>query len=191
MLIEQDNSLVLEKGLFNTLNIDLENKNIVNLMTTISENELNSGSFEVSGYIDSGVPQNDAGFIVASRHSLLEFFELDDVASCIRVYLKKGEDILRMQKNIDDYFNVNCLPSESRNWKTLNPTWSQISSLFNTQFSVISFILCILIFVSLTQSISSSFMERLNEFGTMEAIGLKKSSLIFSFILFTSNMGKR
>ena len=37
-------------------------------MTTISENELNSGSFEVSGYIDSGVPQNDAGFIVASRH---------------------------------------------------------------------------------------------------------------------------
>ena len=82
---------------------------------------------------------NDTGFIVASSHSLLEFFELDDVASCIRVYLEKGEDILRMQKNIDDYFNMNCLPFETRNWKTLNPTWSQISSLFNTQFSVSCF----------------------------------------------------
>lgn len=182
-VFEDDNSLVLGMGLFNALNVDLENNNIINLMTTISSNELNSGSFEVAGYLDSGIPQNDAGFVIASRRSLLNFFELDDMASCLRIYLESEKDVKAIQGMLSSYFEKNNLPFETRDWKTLNPTWVQISSLFNTQFSVISIILCILIFVSLTQSISASFMERLSEFGTMEAIGLKKISLVFSLTL--------
>ncbi|MGP1438485.1 MAG: ABC transporter permease [Treponema sp.] len=182
-VFEEDNSLVLGVGLFNALDINFKNNNIVNLMTTISSNEINSGSFEVSGYIDSGVSQNDAGFVIASRHALLDFFELDNVASCIRIYLEDEKDVKQIQKLFNSYFEKNNLVFETRDWKTLNPTWAQISSLFNTQFSVISFILCILIFVSLTQSIGASFMERLSEFGTMEAIGLNKISLIFSLIM--------
>jgi len=182
-IFEEDASLVLGKGLFDALGLDLEKNNVINLMTTISDNELNSGSFEVSGYIDTGVPQNDAGLVIASRRALLEFFEEDDVASKLRLYLESDEDVEEVQDRLIDYFNVDCLPFEVIDWKTLNPTYAQISNLFNIQFSVISFILCILIFVSLMQSIGSSFMERLNEFGTMEAIGLKKSSLIFSLVL--------
>ena len=182
-VFEEDNSLVLGMGLFNALDINLENNNIVNLMTTISSNELNSGSFEVAGYIDSGVPQNDRGLIIASRHALLNFFELDDKASCLRLYLESERDVEQIQKILNSYFEKNNLSFETRDWKTLNPTYTQISSLFNTQFSVITFILCVLIFVSLSQSIGMSFMERLSEFGTMEAIGLKKINLIFSLLM--------
>ena len=182
-IFEEDASLVLGKGLFDALGLDLEKNNVINLMTTISDNELNSGSFEVSGYIDTGVPQNDAGLVIASRRALLEFFEEDDVASKLRLYLESDEDVEEVQDRLIDYFNVECLPFEVIDWKTLNPTWKQIQGHFNIQFSVISVILCILIFVSLTQSICASFMERIGEFGTMEAIGLKKAQLIMSLVL--------
>ena len=178
-----DASVVLGSTLFKKLNLKLDEKPKINMMSTLSGNELSAGTFEVSGNIDTGVPQNDAGLVIASRSALLQYFEAEDEASYMRIYLDSEQNIKEVQKQIDSYFLEHHLPYETRDWKTLNPTWKQISGLFNTQFSVISIILCVLIFVSLTQSISASFMERMCEFGTMEAIGLKKHSLITSLVL--------
>lgn len=182
-LFAEDASIIVGEGLFNALNLDLENNNQVNLMTSLFGNDISTGTFELSGYINTGVPQNDEGCVIASRTALLEYFEIDDMASYIRIYLENDKDTEEVQKMINSYFNENNLPYESMDWKTLNPTWKQIQGHFNIQFSVISVILCILIFVSLTQSICASFMERIGEFGTMEAIGLKKAQLIMSLVL--------
>ncbi|UTC62542.1 ABC transporter permease [Treponema sp. OMZ 787] len=182
-VFEGDNTLVLGKGLFKSLGLNLENDNYVNIMSSMGEEGIAAGSFEVSGNIDTGVPQNDAGFLIASRKDILEFFGMPDTASYIRLYLKNDKDVEKVESKLNSIFKENNLNFEGRNWKTLNPSWQQISNLFNVQFTVISGILCVLIFVALTQSLSASFMERIGEFGTMEAIGLKKSLLILVLIL--------
>lgn len=182
-VFDGDTSLVLGRILFNSLNIKLQEDTYVNILSSVGSSGLLAGSFAVSGTIDTGVPQNDAGFVIASRKALLDFFEIEDTASYMRLFLKNEDKTEEVKKFIDSYFEENNLPFETKTWKELNPSWQQISDLFNIQFSVISSILCLLIFVALTQSISASFMERIGEFGTMEAIGLKKSVLICILIL--------
>ncbi|MEL3905750.1 MAG: FtsX-like permease family protein [Treponema sp.] len=175
--------IVLGKGLFNSLHLSIEDSPIVNIMSSIGQSGILTGSLDVTGYLDTRVPQNDAGLVIASRNAMIKFFELEDSASYTRVFLHKDSDVPKVQAALDNYFTDRNLPFETRNWKELNPSWEQISGLFNAQFSVISAILCILIFVALTQSLSASFMERIGEFGTMEAIGLKKSAIIKMLLL--------
>ena len=152
-------------------------------MSSIGDSGLLTGSFKVSGWLDTGTPQNDAVLVIASRSALLDFFELKDSASYMRIYLHKDTDMPAAQAALDSYFAEHQLPYQTQNWKERNPSWEQISGLFRNQSSFISIILYILIFTALTQSLSASFMERLGEFGTMEAIGLKRSSVIQMLVL--------
>lgn len=181
-VFDDEENFVLGEGLFKLLDINLQTEPFVNIMSSIGSSGILTGSFAVSGWIDTGIPQNDKGFVIASRSALLRFFELEDSASYIRLYLKKDSDVAKVQKELNDYFAEYNLPYETRNWKELNPSYGQISGMFNSQFFVISIILCTLIFVALTQSLSASFMERLGEFGTIEAIGMKKSSVVILLI---------
>lgn len=173
-----DQSLVLGKGLFETLKLSTAQEPFVNLMSSIGDSGLLTGSFAVSGWLDTGTPQNDTSLLIASRSALLDFFELKDSASYMRIYLHKDTDMPAAQAALDSYFAEHQLPYQTQNWKELNPSWEQISGLFRNQSSFISIILYILIFTALTQSLSASFMERIGEFGTMEAIGLKRSSVM-------------
>ena len=173
-----DQSLVLGKGLFETLKLSTAQEPVVNLMSSIGDSGLLTGSFKVSGWLDTGTPQNDAVLVIASRSALLDFFELKDSASYMRIYLHKDTDMPAAQTALDSYFAEHQLPYQTQNWKERNPSWKQISGLFRNQSSFISIILYILIFTALTQSLSASFMERIGEFGTMEAIGLKRSSVM-------------
>ena len=178
-----DQSLVLGKELFETLKLNTAQEPFVNLMSSIGDSGLLTGSFAVSGWLDTGTPQNDTGLVIASRSALLDFFELKDSASYMRIYLHKDTDMPAAQAALDSYFAEHQLPYQTQNWKELNPSWEQISGLFRNQSSFISIILYILIFTALTQSLSASFMERIGEFGTMEAIGLKRSSVIQMLVL--------
>ena len=178
-----DQSLVLGKELFETLKLNTAQEPFVNLMSSIGDSGLLTGSFKVSGWLDTGTPQNDAVLVIASRSALLDFFELKDSASYMRVYLHKDTDMPAAQAALDSYFAEHQLPYQTQNWKERNPSWEQISGLFRNQSSFISIILYILIFTALTQSLSASFMERIGEFGTMEAIGLKRSSVMQMLVL--------
>lgn len=178
-----DQSLVLGKGLFETLKLSTAQEPFVNLMSSIGDSGLLTGSFAVSGWLDTGTPQNDTGLVIASRSALLDFFELKDSASYMRIYLHKNTDMPAAQATLDSYFAEHQLPYQTQNWKELNPSWEQISGLFRNQSSFISIILYILIFTALTQSLSASFMERIGEFGTMEAIGLKRFSVMQMLVL--------
>lgn len=178
-----DQSLVLGKELFETLKLNTAQEPFVNLMSSIGDSGLLTGSFAVSGWLDTGTPQNDAGLVIASRSALLDFFELKDSASYMRVYLHKDTDMPAAQAALDSYFAEHQLPYQTQNWKERNPSWEQISGLFRNQSYFINIILYILIFTALTQSLSASFMERIGEFGTMEAIGLKRSSVMQMLVL--------
>lgn len=181
-VFEGEQAFVLGQGLFSMLDLKVNEENNVKIISSIGSSEMLTGSFAVSGYLDTGITQNDISSVITSRSAIVKFFNLDDTASYIRIYLKKDVDIEKVQKELSDYFLKNNLNYEVKNWKELNPSYGQISEMFNSQFFVVSIILYILIFVALTQSLSTSFMERLGEFGTVEAIGMKKTSIVILLI---------
>lgn len=182
-LFADDQGVVLGEGLFNALNIDLNAEHSVNLMTSNITGDISVGSFDVTGYLTTGNVQTDSGLVIASRKILLALFELDDTATYMRLFLKHDEDLKQVECSLHNFFREHNLDFETRNWKQLNPMWEQINGLNEIQFSVVSAILCVLIFVSLTQSLSANFMERIGEFGTMEAIGLKKTAVVWLLVI--------
>jgi putative ABC transport system permease protein len=188
---------VVGSKLAETLDIYKDNKLpveeiFVNIMASLGPSGLSLGSFAVSGVTDTGIPQNDEGLVIASRSEILDFFGFDNTATYIQVYLYNDKKTGDVEKYIRNEAETKNIAVETRNWRQLNPGYSQINTLNEIQCSVFSVILCILIFISITQALSTALNERLSEFGTLEAIGLKKkkiTALLVFEVLFLSQLG--
>lgn len=168
-------SIVLGKLLADSLNISPEKNNIVNILTNSNNSGITMSSFTVVGLTDTGIPENDEGLLIAPRKTIIEFLGEDNIASCIQIKLKETKFTNRIEKQLTDSFPE----FKIQNWQELNPSYNQVNSMNEMQCIVISIIMCILVFVSLTQSLSTAFNERLYEFGMLEAIGLKKIKIFF------------
>ena len=185
------NNVVLGYTLSKTLGIDeksLENQ-FVNILTNTNDSGIALASFDISGIVDTGVPQNDSGLVIASRKSIIEFLGTEDTASYLQIFLNNDKFTPVVKRRLENLLPENY---EIKTWIDLNPSFNQINSMNETQYFIISIILCVLVFVSLMQSLSTAFNERLYEFGTLEAIGLKKKSiviLVMKEVVFLSILG--
>lgn len=171
-------SIVLGKELANNLELSSFDE-YVNILTNSNTSGMSLASFPVSGITDTGIPENDAGLVIASRQSIINFLGEDNIATCVQVFLNNNNELSKVEKiikeNLPDY-KVN-------NWIELNPSYNQVNSMNEMQYTVISIIMCILVFVALTHSLSTAFNERLYEFGMLESIGLKKIKILLLLFL--------
>ncbi|MDY5764560.1 MAG: FtsX-like permease family protein [Treponema sp.] len=175
-------NLVLGKVLADNLGINSPDE-YVNILTNSPNSGMSLSSFSVSGFTDTGIPENDAGLVIASRQTIIDFLGEENIASHIQVFLKKNKDLQCFESAIKEEFPE----YEIKNWIELNPSYNQVNSMNEMQYKVVSIIMCILVFVSLTQSLSTAFNERLYEFGMLESIGLKKikiSLMLYMEVLF-------
>ena len=180
-------NLVLGKVLADNLGINSPDE-YVNILTNSPNSGMSLSSFSVSGFTDTGIPENDAGLVIASRQTIIDFLGEENIASHIQVFLKKNKDLQCFESAIKEEFPE----YEIKNWIELNPSYNQVNSMNEMQYKVVSIIMCILVFVSLTQSLSTAFNERLYEFGMLESIGLKKlkiSLMLYIEVLFLVIIG--
>lgn len=180
-------NLVLGKALADNLGINSPDE-YVNILTNSPNSGMSLSSFSVSGFTDTGIPENDAGLVIASRQTIIDFLGEENIASHIQVFLKKNKDLKSFESAIKEEFPE----YEIKNWIELNPSYNQVNSMNEMQYKVVSIIMCILVFVSLTQSLSTAFNERLYEFGMLESIGLKKikiSLMLYMEVLFLVIIG--
>lgn len=186
-----DEKILVGGGLAEKLHLDfsenLVSGNDVSLMCNSPEVGICLASAETSGIVETGISQNDEGLLVTGRRYALSLLEMEDSASYVQVYLNDN-DCLPAVSELEKAFKENGLGFSVRTWEELNPSFSQVNNLNRTQFFIISIILGILIFIALTQSLSTAYFERLGEFGTLEAIGMNKRNLGFMLCLETFYM---
>lgn len=132
--------------------------------------------FEVAGITNTNeYAASNIGLVSMSRKAALEFLEMDGGASYMQVFLHDRQNTEPMQAELTqalgDGFQV-------RNWQELNPYYKQANRLYQSQYIIISIVLFIFVFFALIQVLSQAFNERINEYGTLESIGLKKRSLV-------------
>lgn len=190
-VFEDDEKILVGGGLAEKLHFDfsenLVSGNDVSLMCNSPEVGICLASAEISGIVETGISQNDEGLLVTGRRYALALLEMEDSASYVQVYLNDN-DCASAVYELEKAFKENGLDFSIRTWEELNPSFSQVNNLNRTQFFIISIILGILIFIALTQSLSTAYFERLGEFGTLEAIGMNKRNLGFMLCLETFYM---
>ncbi len=187
-VFEDSESVVIGTELAKTLGIKSENETLneklnetfVNIMANSRKTGISLASFDVAGLTGTGIPQNDSGLLVASRKAVLQFLGEEDSASYLQLSLTDDSQTEPLTQAL-----VQKLPKDFsiKTWKDINPAYKQVNAMNETQYFIISIIMSILVFVSLTQSLATAFNERLYEFGTLEAIGLKKTSLAVLLIM--------
>jgi putative ABC transport system permease protein len=103
--------------------------------------------------------------------------------SSVVVQLKRSEDMARARARLDGLFAEHKLALEVRDFKELSPSFNQITSALQALFAFVSVILGIIVLFTISNTMGMSVMERTNEIGTARAMGVRRASIRWQFLL--------
>ncbi|WP_300365593.1 FtsX-like permease family protein [Brachyspira sp.] len=165
-------TMILGKDLGEFFNINYDDTPYLNLMTDFGEG-ISLGSLMAVGSMSLNNSSADAITIYCPLNSVYEVFSFEyGNAHNLLVYLKDYQKASEIKNSLNEYFNSEKLPYEAKDWKDLNEFLLSVIDMNTNNYLIALFILSILVFVSVMQMLTTNFLERLNEFGTMRALGI-------------------
>ena len=165
-------TMVLGKDLGEFFNINYDDTPYLNLMTDFGDG-INLGSLMAVGSMSLNNSASDAITLYCHLNAMYEVFGLEyGNAHNLLVYLKDYKKATEIKNNLNKYFNKNNLNYEAKDWKDLNAFLLSVIDMNTNNYLIALFILSVLVFVSVMQMLTTNFLERLNEFGTMRALGI-------------------
>ncbi|EKV56800.1 ABC transporter permease [Brachyspira hampsonii] len=166
------NTMVLGKDLGEFFNLDYDEEAYLNLMTDFGEG-ISLGSLMSVGLISLNNSASDAITIYCPLNAVYGVFGLEyGDAHNLLIYLKDYKKAEEIKNNLNKYFSENNLNYEAKDWKYLNAFLLSVIDMNTNNYLIALGVLSILVFVSVMQMLTTNFLERLNEFGTMRALGI-------------------
>jgi len=100
----------------------------------------------------------------------------------IILQLKHTKDLPIAVNRLNELFAANNQDLEVRDFKKLSPTYGQIISMFVAIFTFLAMIMGIIVLFTIVNTMSMSVMERVNEIGTVRALGIRRSGVMRLFL---------
>lgn len=100
----------------------------------------------------------------------------------ITLQLHRTEDIGPAKARLAQIFAAHNLPLEVREFTDLQPTYGQVLGMFAAIFSFISLIMAVIVLFTVVNTMSMSVMERVNEIGTLRALGVRRAGVRRQFV---------
>jgi len=104
-------------------------------------------------------------------------------AVAIVVQLLHTADLDKARARLNALFKEHHLDLEVRDFTEIQPAYNQITGLFNAIFAFISVILTVIVLFTVVNTMSMSVMERVNEIGTIRAMGVRRSGVRRQFLV--------
>lgn len=174
--------VVMAKGLARSMNVKPGDG--ITLLSTTTDGALNAIDFVVRGVYSTGVPALDNRQLYVNLDTAQSLLATKKI-STLSVYLfdigKTAEKLARYQK---------LLPR-----LLVTPWWKHafyyhsVRSLYNRIFGLLGIILVLLVFFSISNTMSMTVTERTREIGTMSAMGASRSEIIRNFVFESAFIG--
>ncbi|MUK94600.1 FtsX-like permease family protein [Aliivibrio fischeri] len=155
----------------------------VTLLATTSEGALNAFDFKVHGTYSTGVPELDKRQLyihIDSAQALL----LSEKVSTLSVFLfdteKTAELYQRLEQELETMpldYDVEITP-----WQERAFFYNKVKDLYDLIFGVMGFVMGLVVFVALFNTMTMSVTERTREIGTLSALGSYSNEIIHSFL---------
>jgi putative ABC transport system permease protein len=100
----------------------------------------------------------------------------------ITLQLHRTQDMALARARLVRLFTERGLPLEVRDFTELQPMYLQVLGLFGTIFSFIALIMAVIVVFTVVNTMSMSVMERINEIGTVRALGVRRSGVRRQFV---------
>jgi len=102
-------------------------------------------------------------------------------ATGIVLQLEHTQDIPLVSGRLRQIFAEKNL--ELQDFKKLSPNYKQIISMFNSIFSFLSIVMGVIVLFTIVNTMSMSVMERVNEIGTLRALGVRRGGILRQFLV--------
>ncbi len=171
----KDPEIILGKDLAESLNVEVGDS--LTLMSTTTYKGLNAIDYRVVGTVDVGSIQVNRFLIYMNLVDAQELIDTDEIHT--------------LAVHLNDFYQTELIQGELNSglsdwgvthWSEEADTYDRVRALFGGIFGVMTFIVMIMVFFSVSNTMSQTVVERTREIGTMAALGTPKRSIIFNFV---------
>ncbi|MDX1810666.1 MAG: FtsX-like permease family protein [Gammaproteobacteria bacterium] len=172
----EDAQVLLGKDLAKSMKADIGTS--LTLMSTTSESALNGIDVKVRGIISTGIPEMDKRLLIITIPAAQTLIDSQKVSS-LHVYLNHTDDTDIVASKLKAEFPDNAL----KKWDELAYYYVGVVNLYNRLFGVLGLIIVIIVFFSISNTMSMVVRERTREIGTLAAMGTYPYEILRNFVL--------
>ncbi len=171
-------------GLAQILNIGVGDS----LIALSTEGGLNAIEVEVQGIFETGNYEYDKRAVILTLENAQMLWNVDGIKS-ISILLDDTDNTNLVASNLQRIFVERDIPVTIKTWMDDAVYYRQVSGFLSGLFSVIKFIVMVIIAIGIANAILMSVMERTREIGTLNSIGFTTHQIIRLFLTEATFLG--
>lgn len=152
------------------------------LMTSTIDGQANAMDAQIIDVFNTGNTNTNDKYMVAPIKFAQNLLDTQGAERFV-VLLRDAALTEPMRERIAQTLAAKGFDVEIKTWKELSSFYTQVKNLFDMIFSFISGIVFIVAAMSIANTMSMAVMERTREIGTLQAIGMKRRSVVGMFAL--------
>ena len=164
--------VVLGTGLARSLGAQVGSS--LTLMGTTKDGALNAVDVEVVGLQDLGLKEMNDRFLAASLETAKVLTDAGPARSRLSIVLKQPVELKRALPRIAAL----CPGFAVKPWTELATFYGQVKLLYLAIFGFMGLVLFLVVLLATANTLLMSVMERLREFGTLRAVGIRPGQLL-------------
>jgi putative ABC transport system permease protein len=175
---ENARSIVIGEKLAKALKVDAGEK--VVLMAQASDGSMGAEAFRIKGIFRSSNPDLDRSVVYIPLRSAQNILAYGNNVSEVALLLDHSDRAEAVQAGIKK-----VLPKELEvlNWRELSPDLVAMMDMFDLDVIIVMVIIYVLVGVGILNTLLMAIMERVPEFGVLNAVGMKPSSMVQLILL--------
>ena len=170
--VEKDKDIVIGKNMAETLNVDLGDKIV---FSTQFKGEMSSQLFRVKGIFKTGADEIDSFIAYVHHESAQKLLDQGDISHQIGLHTADPTKVYELKDEIIDLLGKETL--EILTWQEAQPHFVTMIETDKNINEMINFILMVIVYIGILNTILMSVMERTKELGVLLAIGMKPGRL--------------
>jgi putative ABC transport system permease protein len=163
----------------------------IDLMAATAGGAPNIVTMKIGRVERQGAKEMDDGFVMMNLAlaQALVYGRGEHKATGIILQLHRTEDIPAARARLDAVFAARHLSLEVRDFREINTYYGQTLSFFRSMFSFIAVLIAIVVLFTVSNTTSMSVVERIDEIGTVRALGLRRGKIRSQFVFEGAMLG--
>jgi putative ABC transport system permease protein len=166
-------------GLFNSLNMEVGAS--LTLMATTADGSFDARDITATGAISTGTREVDNRFVRMNLKHAQELMYTQGVTRLV-VLLNDTNQTNAVMALLQTEFAAQGLTLELRSWSDLADYYHEVVNLFDGIFTVVQFIVLVIVLLGIVNTMVMAVMERTPEIGTIRAMGATRTEIISLFV---------
>ncbi len=162
-------------------NLGVKVGDMLTIMATTKYGAINAVDVEVKGIVNTGIKEYDKVLVKMPLKTLQELLDVQGIEKYI-IILEDTEYTKKFGTYLDKLIKRKALSLEYKNWQNLATFYFKVKGMYEAMLSIIEIIIIVIVVFSIINIMSTIIFERMREIGTIRAIGLKKSGVMFMFL---------